>query len=158
MRGERQPRTGRSEQQGSAASELLPDPQPAKEQRRQKPAPDEHPEALPPLSLDTRRAGGEEAPREAAQGASRDSPLLSRPSEGREEEEEGSAGCSTSEEVPARGKVFGAGGREEPEGRDDLLRSAYERFLAKASHCAEDQSTHKSQVRSLVQTLPLHLV
>ena len=32
-------------------------------------APDEHPEALPPLSLDTWRAGGEEAPRKAAQGA-----------------------------------------------------------------------------------------
>ena len=89
-------------------------------------APDERPEALPPLSLDTRQAGGEEAPREAAQGASRAPPLpslLSHPSEGREEEE-GAAGCMTSEEVPARGEIFGAGGREEPEERDDLLRSA----------------------------------
>ena len=42
--------------------------------------------------------------------------LLTRPSEGREEEEEGAAGCVTSEEVLAIGEVFGTGGREEPEG------------------------------------------
>ena len=67
------------------------------------------------------RAGGEEASRDAAQGASRDPPLVACPPEGREEEEEAS-GRKTSEEVPARGEVAVAGGRE-PEGRD-------ERFLS----------------------------
>ena len=99
-------------------------PEGVKETESRSRAPDEHPEALPPLLLDTGRVGGKEAPREAAQGASRGSPLLSHPSEGREEEEEEeAAGCMTSQEAHARGKVFGAGGRES-EGREDLFRSA----------------------------------
>ena len=56
----------------------------------------------------------------------------------------------------ARGeKPHGAGGTE-PEGRD-FLRSLYDFFIAKSSHFARDQSIQKSQVMSLVQTLPLHL-
>ena len=55
-------------------------------------------------------------------------------------------------------EVVGAGGSEEPEGRADLLRPAHERFFAKASHCTKDQSLHTSHVKSLVHTLPLHLV
>ena len=48
-------------------------------------------------------------------------PLLACPPEGREEEEEEDvSGCLTSEEVHARGEVFGAGGRE-PEGRERFL-------------------------------------
>ena len=62
----------------------------------------------------------------------------------------------TSEEVRARGVAFGAGGTE-PEGRERLC-SAYVRFFTKSSHCAEDHPTQKSQVMSLVQILPLHLV
>ena len=54
-----------------------------------------------------------------------------------------------------RGEVPSAGGTE-PEGQD-FLRSLYERFIVKSSHCAGDQSTQKSQVMSLVQILPLHL-
>ena len=77
-------------------------PEGAEETEASSRTPDERPEALPPLSLDLSRVGGEEAPREAAQGASRGSPFSTRPSEGREEEEEGAAGCVTSEEVPAR--------------------------------------------------------
>ena len=46
------------------------------------------------------------------------------------------------EEVPARGEVPGAGGTE-PEGRD-FLRSLYDLFIAKSSHCAGDQSIQKS--------------
>ena len=122
MSGERQPRKERSGQLGSAASEQLPTPEGAKEAEMSSRAPDERPEALPPLSLDLSRAGGEEAPREAAQGASRGSPSLTRPPEG-SEEEEGAAGCMTSKEVPARGEDFGAGGREGLEGRADLLHS-----------------------------------
>ena len=52
------------------------------------------------------RAGGEEALREATQGASRGPTLLTRPSEGREEEEGRASGCVTSEEVPAREEEF----------------------------------------------------
>ena len=47
-------------------------------------------------------------------------PLLACPPEGRDEEEEDASGCLISEEVRARGEVFGAGGRE-PEGRERFL-------------------------------------
>ena len=75
-------------------------------------------------------------------------PLLACLPQGREEEEEEASGRKTSEEVPARGEVAVAGGRE-PEGRECYL-SLYERFLAKASHCDGDHPTQKSQVMSLV--------
>ena len=120
MSGERPPRKQR-EQGASAANEQLPrspPPEGAEETGARSRAPDERPETLPPLSLDLGRAGGEEAPRDAAPGASRDPPFLACPPEGREEEE--ASGCKTSEEVPARGEVFIAGGRE-PEGRACFL-------------------------------------
>ena len=116
MSGERQPR----ERRGAAADEQLPPSQLPKEPRRQKRAPDERPETFPPLSLDLGRAGGEEASRDAAQGASRDPSLLACPPEGREEEE--ASGRKTYEEVPARGEVAAAVGSV-PEGREERFRS-----------------------------------
>ena len=122
MRRESRPRTGQSRQQASTTNERLLEPPLPKEPRRQKSqhAPDERPVALPPLSLDTGQAGGEEAPREATQGASRGPPLSSHPSEGREEEEGRASGCVTSKEVPARGEESDTEGRKEPEGQNDL--------------------------------------
>ena len=64
-------------------------------------APNERPEAPPPLSLDKSQAGGEEDPREATQGHPETPPPTSRPFEGREGEEGEAPGCVTSEEVPA---------------------------------------------------------
>ena len=131
-------------------------PEGAEETEVRSRATDERPETLPPLSLDRGRARGEEASRDATPGAPRDYPFLTCPPEGREAEEEEVPGCVTSEEVRAWGVVFGAGGTE-PEGRE-RLRSAYVRFFAKSSHCAEDHPTQKSQVMFLVHTFPLHLV
>ena len=71
MSGERQPRK-RCGQGESAANEQTPEG--AEETEARSCAPDERPETLPPLSLDRGRAGGEEASRDAAQGASRDPP------------------------------------------------------------------------------------
>ena len=65
------------------------------------PVPDESPEALPPLSLDRGRAGGEGAPPDTTPGAPQD-PC---PPKGREEEEEEVPGHETPEEVSARGEA-----------------------------------------------------
>ena len=83
------------------ATSPFPAPEGAEEAEARLRAPDERPETLPPLSLDRGRAGGEEASRDATQGASRDPSLLACPPEGREEEEEEASGRKTSEEVPA---------------------------------------------------------
>ena len=80
-------------------------------------------------------------------------PLLACPPEGREEGEV--PGCMTSEEVRARGEVFGTGGTE-PEGHE-CFPSAYDLLFANCSYCAEDHPTQKSQVMSLVHTFPLQL-
>ena len=64
------------------------------------PTPDASPEALPPLSLDRGRAGGEGAPPSTTPGAPRDP---SCPPKGREEEAE-VPGRETPEEVSARGE------------------------------------------------------
>ena len=86
-------------------------------------ATDKCPEALPPLSLDQSRAGGEEAPLKTL-GAPRDPPLLPCPPKGREEEEEEEEeevpGSETPKEVSKKGEVEGAEGTE-PEGREDVL-------------------------------------
>ena len=104
------------------ATSPFPAPKGAKEAEARSRAPDEQPETLPPLSLDRGRAGGEEASRDAAQGASRDPSLLACPPEGREEEEEEASGRKISEEVPARGEVATAVGSA-PEGREEHFRS-----------------------------------
>ena len=69
------------------------------------PAPDESPEALPPLSLDRGRAGGEGDPPDTTPGAPRDPSCFPCPPKGREEEEEVVPGRETPEEVSARGEV-----------------------------------------------------
>ena len=56
------------------ATSPFPAPEGAEEAEARSLAPDERPETLPPLSLDRGRAGGEEASRDAAQGAFRDPP------------------------------------------------------------------------------------
>ena len=81
------------------ATSPFPAPEGAKEAEARSRAPDERPVTLPPLSLDRGQAGGEEASRDAAQGAPRDPSSLACPPEGREEEE--ASGRKTSEEVPA---------------------------------------------------------
>ena len=132
MSGESQPRKKRSGQQATAAREPLLDLQPAKELRRQKRAHPHrtsvqrhfHPSRWTHGEREERKPHGKQhkvIPRPPP-------PHLSRPSEGREEDEGGAAGCVTSAEVPARGEVVGAGGREEPEGRDDLLCLAKDRI------------------------------
>ena len=72
MSGERPPMKQRG--QGASAANEQPPPSPtpegAEETRASSRAPDERPETLPPLSLDRSRAGGEEASRDAAPGAS----------------------------------------------------------------------------------------
>ena len=66
-------------------------------------ATDKCPEALPPLSLDQSRAGGEEAPLKTL-GAPRDPRLFPCPPKGREEEEEEVPGSETPKEFPKKGK------------------------------------------------------
>ena len=82
--------------------------------------PRRNPEALPPLSLDRGRAGGEGAPPDTTPGAPRDSSCFPCPPKGREEEEEEVPGRETPEEVSARGEVCCSGGTE-PEGRGFFL-------------------------------------
>ena len=66
--GERQPRQRRGKGESAASGQLPLHPLP-KEKEKQERAPDDCPEALPPLSLDLDRAGGEEAPLDTTQGA-----------------------------------------------------------------------------------------
>ena len=121
MSGERQPRKRRGQGESAANEQLLPSQLP-KEPRRQNcaRAHQTSDQRLLPLSLDRDRAGGEEASRDAAQGASRDPFLLACPPEGREEEE--ASGRKISEEVPARGEVAATVGSA-PEGREERFRS-----------------------------------
>ena len=84
------------------ATPAPPPPEGEGEEGASPPASDECLEALPPLSLDRGRAGGEEAPPSTTPGALRDPSRLSCPPKGQEEEV---PGRETPEEVSARGEV-----------------------------------------------------
>ena len=86
------------------ATPAPPPPEGEGEEGASSPAPDECLEALPPLSLDRGRAGGEGAPPSTTPGAPRDPPCFPCPPKGREEEEE-VPGRETPEEVSTRGEV-----------------------------------------------------
>ena len=103
-------------------------------------APDDSPEAPPPLSLDLDRAVGEETPPDKTPGAPRDPSRFPCPPKGREEEEEEVPGRETPEEVSARGEVGGAVGTE-PEGREGFLRFV-RTLLTICSHCVATNSTN----------------
>ena len=114
--------TRRSGKRASAAREPTPAPPPPEgggEEGASPHATDKCPEALPPLSPDQSRAGGEEAPHKTL-GAPRDPPLFPCPPKGREEEEEEDPGSETPKEVSTKREVEGAEGTE-PEGREDVL-------------------------------------
>ena len=66
--------------------------------------PDKCPEALPPLSLDRDRAGGEEAPPDTPPGAPETPPASPCPPKGREEEEGRSPRARNSRRSSARGE------------------------------------------------------
>ena len=107
MRGESQPRTGQSRQQASAATSDSSTPAPEEDKETEVATSTGRASSSTSTPLaGPGRAGGEEALREATQGASRGPTLLSCPSEGREEEEGRASGCMTPEEVPARGEEF----------------------------------------------------
>ena len=100
--------TRRSGKRASAAREPTPAPPPPEgggEEGASPHATDKCPEALPPLSPDQSRAGGEEAPLKKTLGATRDPPLFPCPPKGREEEEEEDPGSETPKEVSAKGEV-----------------------------------------------------
>ena len=129
---ERQPRKGQSKQQASAASELPPHRRILSLRRSRGDRTALAHSGRASRCTSTPLAGHMSSGRRGSPTGSstrcipRPPPhcLLTRPSGGREGKEEGAAWCVTSEEVSARGEVFGTGGREEPEGRADLLRSA----------------------------------
>ena len=87
------------------ATSTPPPPEGIGEEEASPPTPDSCPEALPPLSLDRGRAGGEEAPPDTTPGAPRDPSGFPCPPKGREEEAEEVPGRETPEEVSARGEV-----------------------------------------------------
>ena len=87
------------------ATPAPPPPEGEGEEGASPPAPDECLEALPPLSLDRGRAGGEGAPPSTTPGAPREPPCFSCPPKGREEEEEEVPVRETPEEVSAWGEV-----------------------------------------------------
>ena len=117
--------TRRSGKRASAAREPTPAPPPPEgggEEGASPHATDKCPEALPPLSPDQSRAGGEEAPHKNTRCTPRPPPppLFPCPPKGREEEEEEDPGSETPKEVSAKREVEGAEGTE-PEGREDVL-------------------------------------
>ena len=117
-------------------------------------APDDSPEAPPPLSLDLDRAGGEEAPPDKTPGAPRDPSCYPCPPKGREEEEV--PGSKTPEEVSARGEVGGAVGTE-PEGREDFLRFV-SILLYKSFPLSRRPNSTKVTKHVTGANIPLHLV
>ena len=106
----------------------------------------------PPLSLDRGQARGEEASWDTHQVHPKTPhpPSYAAHLKGGKKKRRKSQAA----ELP---KEFSCGEKPTEPERRDFLRSLYERFFAKSSHCAEDQFTQKSQVMSLVQILPLHL-
>ena len=127
---------------------------PLEKEKRER-APDDSPEAPPPLSLDLDRGGGEEAPTDKKHQVHPETPPAS-PALLREEEEEEVPGSETPEEVPARGEVGGAVGTE-PEGREDFLRFVSTPLNKLFPLSRRPNSTNVTNM-SLAQTLPLHLV
>ena len=107
--------------------------------------PDKCPEALPPLSLDQGRAGGEEAPLKNTRCTQRPPPLFPCPPKGREEEEAEVPGSETPKEVSAKGEVGGTDGTE-PEGREDVLHKT--RTLPKIPTEPPTQSTKTQHATS----------
>ena len=83
----------------------FPAPEGAKEAEAHSRAPDERPETLPPLSLDRGRAGGEEASRDAAQGASRDPFLLAALLKGGKKKRKKPQGARLLKKMPPQGEA-----------------------------------------------------
>ena len=115
--GERQ-QTRRSGKRASAAREPIPatpPPEGGGEEGASPHATDKCPEALPPLSPDQSRAGGEEAPqKKKTLGAPRDPPSSPAHLKG------GKKKKKKTQEVSAKREVEGAEGTE-PDGREDVL-------------------------------------
>ena len=86
------------------ATSTPPPPEGEGEEEASPPTPDTCPGALPPLSLDRGRAGGEGAPPDTTPGAPWDPPGFPCPPKGREEEAEEVPGHETPEEVPRGGR------------------------------------------------------
>ena len=112
-------RSGKKGVCSKRANSRAPPPEGGGEEGASPHATDKCPEALPPLSPDQSRAGGEEAPHKDTRCTPRP-PLFPCPPKGREEEEEEDPGNETPKEVSAKREVEGAEGTE-PEGREDVL-------------------------------------
>ena len=137
--------TSEARERGVCSERATPtSPAPEGEARASPPAPDESPQALPPLSLEER-----EPPQTQHQVHPETPPASHAPLKGGKKKKK-----SQGVKLP---KKFPRGGRSAEQG-EQSLKGDVSSFLCRiVSHCSADHTAQKSQVKSLVHILPLHL-